>query len=385
MSIKALGQKIIEEAKDNIDDNLFDIQIGQKNIVISYLSGGRIELKRWYNDVENHHIYSAFSSLVWGSRTSEEMIKVITEGLKFAFEYMKVYADFKKVEGFLVVKERGHEYALDDSAANWIKGLDNTELTESEKEKAHLFFHAPVKDYLAGQLSEKLTRIIKIAHNNALSLEEVLRDNPLALASSEPVQIMKFAVDIKYHSEKIFFMPKYADEIVEVRLTNQDEKVILNMPLEVGKCQALLLKVQEENKMKNLINPDPIFFRKFIHSLGYVTETSIKNEFDKLNQYFDEWTEIEILFKEAFENDKKNDVKEAVNYTESRLEKSIICRQLELGNRTFWFVFENDLDNNDMFNLKVFVSELGSESLEANEHIQWYLSQTMKLNLQNLH
>ncbi|GAB6474074.1 hypothetical protein CON36_31655 [Bacillus cereus] len=395
MSIKAFAKKIVEEAKDYMvakyeNDEGFKIQIGQKNIKISTYKG-IVELKRWHEGEKNHHFYSVFESRYARYQSPEGRERdIVIDGFEFVFKYLKEYATFKKQDGFIVVQEKEHEVSKE--MFELLREVDKSKMTTDEKDHAAYALNYYAETYLGGVISEELESSIKQLYCTAGNIKRVIDENPLCVINQSVYDVMRGGITLKYHGEEILISCLEKNNEIRVKLSNLNKTIGFSNPMREEQLEEILSIVEEENKFQNLVNPNPLFFGKFIKEIGIPMKQSvIEEEFKRLVSYFnEEWGNVELLFRGLLERDllDLNSNKEFVNkfmkLKDGESGHEFVGYTFDSDENTFWIAVHTMLNDKYSKTMKIFVSEKGEESKEVEKYMNDFVKNMMKINLGKL-
>ncbi|MCU7667200.1 hypothetical protein [Bacillus thuringiensis] len=394
MSIKAFAKKIVEEAKDYMvakyeNDEGFKIQIGQKSIKISTYKG-IIELKRWHEGEKNHHFYSVFESRYARYQSPEGKERdIVIDGFEFVFKYLKEYATFKKQDGFIVVQEKEHEVSKE--IFELLREVDKSKLITDEKDHAAYALNYYAETYLGGVISEKLESSIKQLYCTARNIKRVIDEKPLCVINQSVYDVMRSGITLKYHGEEILISCLEKNNEIRVKLSNLNKTISFSNTMREEQLKETLSIVEEENKFQNLVNPNPLFFGKFIKERIPVKQSVIEEEFKSLVSYFnEEWENVELLFRDLLEREllDLNSNKEFVNMfmklKDSESGHEFMGYTFDSDENTFWIAVHTMLDDKYSKTMKIFVSEKGEESKKVEEYMNDFVRNMMKINLEKL-
>lgn len=395
MSIKAFAKKIVEEAKDYMvakygNDEGFKIQIGQKNIKITTYKG-IVELKRWHEGEKNHHFYSVFESRYAYYQSPEGREReILIDGFEFVFKYLKEYATFKKQDGFIVVQEK--EYEVSKEMFELLREVDKSKLTTDEKDHAAYALNYYAEKYLGGVISEKLESSIKQLYCTAGNIKRVIDEKPLCVINQSVYDIMRSSITLKYHGEEISISYLEKTNEICVKFSSLNKTIGFSNPMREEQLKETLSIVEEENKFQNLVNPNPLFFGKFIKLKGIpVKQAVIEEEFKNLVSCFnEEWEAVELLFKDLLEKDllginpNKEFMKKFMQLKDGESGHEFVGYTFESDENTFWIAVHTMLDDKYSKTMKIFVSEKREESKEVQEYMNDFVKNIMKINLEKL-
>lgn len=389
MSITTKAKEIMEEAYLKIEDiygenTSFSIKIKRKEVIVGTYTA-RIILKRWHTGEKNHHLYSLFAE--GGSYVSEETEKVIASGLEFALKYLKFYADEKKQEGYMIVKEK------DNKTPEWAETLteqvDKSEFNEDDKKLVSRCFNHFYEQFLAGSIGQDFREYFKNVYNATEVIKQFLKENPLCVTKDSVNELFYRRVECVYQGESIVISTLDNAKMFKIYARKGEQVQEISGPLKVQDLNKILLNIKEENRMANLIQPPTYYFKTFIETVikSSFTDDNIQDEFNNVVNYFEgDWEKVELLFKEISppktEYFNKKDLLKIFLENEDKVSHNkIVAYKFKANNQNFSLIVYKKITNVFIDEFKIFAEEMHDDTKKGREFVLEHTKHIMEYNM----
>ncbi|PFJ33160.1 hypothetical protein [Bacillus thuringiensis] len=399
MSIRKVANEIIIKAHQHIQrvykesDIKFRMQI-KPNIIILNISGVKVQFKKWKSSNLNCHIYSLAES--HKEHATPLTYEILKEAIPFAYLYMEAIQKHEKLDGYVIA--RRPDANTNKELQEVILETDHSSFTDEERKYVACMFVTSLTYLYVAKIPCKLEEYIKKAVLTVKNIQEVLPNYPLCSTLTNPICLtMKYEWWLFYHGEEIVFGIIEKEHAIRITLKYLERTYKYNLPLEKEQIANLLDMIEEENRLKNLTQPETIFFQEFIDN--NIRVNNVNELFEDLIGMIGDWEQVELIFQAINAKginvelkSKESPFKELIPSGDSsflQLKKSIIEDETDfryniayynLQYQSYCFNFIKHIDFNSFHANKylylgqVFVTSRDEESTEAKEYIQKLLT-----------
>ncbi|MCU7667679.1 hypothetical protein [Bacillus thuringiensis] len=408
MSIRKIANAIIIKSHQHIQNVYKELNIKfrmeiKPNIIIVNISGVKVQFKKWKSSNLNCHIYSLAES--HKEKATQLTYEILKEVIPFVYEYMEANQKHEKLEGYVIA--RRPDANTNKELKEVVLETDRSSFTDEERKEAARMFNTSLTYIYVAKLPFNTEEYIKKAILTVKNIQGVLPNYPLCSKLTNPICLMmRYEWWLFYHGEEIVFGILEKEHAIRITLKDLERTYKYNLPLEKEQIANLLDMIKEDNRLKNLTQPETIFFQEFIDN--NIRVNNINELFEDLIGVIGDWEEVELIFQDI--NAKGINVKLKSNESPFKglipsedtsflqLTKSIIedetdfryniaCYELQYKSYRFNFIKHIDFNsfnaNEYLFLGQVFVTSANEESQEARNHIQKLLNKAVEMKQTN--
>ncbi|MGX5608717.1 hypothetical protein ACWKTZ_20120 [Bacillus cereus] len=424
MSIIEVANDIIIKSHQHIQKTYKELDIKfrmeiEPGIISIDISGVKVHFKKWestrylsfqvYSLTENHE-----------EHTTQLTYEILKEVMPFVYEYMEANQQNEKLDGYIIA--RRPDVNTNKKLQKVILETDHSSFTDEERKYAfHVFnnsFTYPALTYLyAAKLPYHFEEYIKKAVRTVKNIQEVFPNYPLINPIGSPISLMnKYDWEFLYYEEAVTFRFIKEEHAMDIECEYLERTYKYDLPLEKEQITNLLEMIEEENRLKNLIQPKTTFFAKF--AIDNIAINNRDELFEDLIGLIGDWEQVELIFQDinvklksnesSFEKQTVFDDSSIPRLTKSVIEDetdfryNIVCFDLQYKSYHFKFIKHLDFNSFDakeypkikqldskLFNSKnylflgrVFVSNINEESQETRDYIQKFLNKSSEMKKQ---
>ncbi|MCU7667681.1 hypothetical protein [Bacillus thuringiensis] len=419
MSIREVANDIIIKSHQHIQKVYKELDINFKmeikpNIISINISGAKIQFNKQKSNNLNSHVY--FLDESHKEYATELTYEIVKEVIPFVYEYMEANQHHEKLDGY-VIRER--YYAKESKGLQEvILETDPSSFSDEEREYAACMFESFSPYLYVAKLSYHVEEYIKKAILTVKNIQEVLPNYLLCRPIGNPIYLMKSNQwSLQYHGEEISFRFIEKEHAIHIELIDLERTYKYDLPLEKEQITNLLEMIEEENRLKNLTQPETFFFSNF--AMKNIKINNTYELFDELVDMIGDWEQVELIFQDINAKLESNEspLKKQTLFDDSsipRLTKSVIedetdfrynivCFDLQYKSYHFKFIRHLDfnsftakeypeikrLDSNSfnngnayLFLGQLFITSRNEESQEITDYIQKFFNKASEMKKQ---
>ncbi|GAB6439506.1 hypothetical protein bcgnr5369_00520 [Bacillus cereus] len=298
MSIIEVANDIIIKSHQHIQktykelDSNFRMEI-EPSIIILNISGVKVQFNKQESNNLNSHVY--FLDEIHKENATELTYEIVKEAMPFVYEYMEANQQHEKLDGY-VIRER--YYAKESKELQEvIVETDPSSFSDEERKYAACMFDSFSPYLYVAKLPYPVEEYIKKAILTVKNIQEVLPNYLLCRPIGNPIYLMKSNQwGLRYHGEGVSFRFIEKEHAIDIECEDLERTYKYDLPLEKEQITNLLEMIEEENRLKNLTQPETFFFSNF--AMKNIKINNTYELFCDLVDMIGDWEQVELIFQD---------------------------------------------------------------------------------------
>lgn len=341
--LKKRSLNIVQEIASQHNEPIENQKIGSKKYEVAFERVRLIATNTGATFSGNYIINVEAASFLPNSyypieRLREKEIKVFSLYFDEMVRYFLEYARLKEEKGIILV----HSEHIPENMKNCLKNAHDIQQENEVSEVIRIAATEPKKySYLGAVVTEEFNNGVKNFRSTIATLAEVIgKEEFLQLQlpkNDHPFnELLLKGMIFHYHGEMLSM--KVSDSLETINIfTDSGKRKILSLPLISHDLEDALIFIEEENKMKNLLNPPMIWYSSFLKKECSIREEEVqKRTFEKFLTEYESWEKVERIFLTLLSE--KIELQRIIDTVDSHLNRSISVKTLEHEGKWFFFI-----------------------------------------------